>query len=304
LKSFDVATPEGVVLPFVVAPVSERILAFGLDLLLLGVGAIVSAFVGAVLSFSGLPGLGLALAFLSAFAWRNAYFVVGEAGRGGCTVGKRVAKLRVIAREGGPLTVEAVLARNLMRELEIYLPLSVLVFGRSLAPSIPGWMLVLATLWLFVFALLPLAGSLRLRCGDLVAGTVVVRLPRAALLADLAAVGGREIAFSREQLDIYGIHELQVLEDLLRLEAAGEAGEDVLQEVAAKIRAKIGWPGDVADMAAVGMVGGFGPRATWSRQEVLSFLQSFYRAQRARLEQKLLFGERQERKRDRPVSGR
>jgi uncharacterized RDD family membrane protein YckC len=333
---FSVTTPEGVPLPFTVASGGERFYAFALDFLIIVLGTIATWIACVAVAIGGLRGLGLAVGLLASFALRNAYFIVCEARWGGRTAGKRAARLRVIARDGGPLTAEAVLARNLTRELEVFLPLSVLVFGRALAPELPGWALLAATLWLFVFALLPLASRERLRCGDLVAGTLVVRAPAAVLLPDLAAVDGNagntggagagfrgspspraagearpaaapaavaapgglpapsaapgggepEIAFTREQLDIYGIHELQVLEEVLRRDAESAIGKEVVEEVAEKIKVKIGWPDE-----------------RWQVPTV-PFLRAFYRAQRARLEQKLLFGERQERKRDPGAPGR
>ncbi|HSS50701.1 MAG TPA: RDD family protein, partial [Thermoanaerobaculia bacterium] len=53
----------------------------------------------------------------------------------------------------------------------------------------------------------------------------------------------------------------------------------VLEDVCEKIKLKIGWPPD-----------------RW-QVPVRPFLQAFYRAQRAALEQRLLFGQRRERKR-------
>lgn len=289
---WNVTTPEGVPLPFVVAGAGDRIFAFVLDALVL-LAATVTVWLVCLAVFVVVRGLGLALAMVAAFALRNAYFTVCEANWSGRTLGKRAVGLRVIARDGGPLTAEAVLARNLMRELEIFMPLTVLLLGQRLAPDLPGWARGAATLWLFAFALLPLASRQRLRCGDLAAGTLVVRAPQAVLLSDLAAapppgatIAGNALnafnafnAFSREQLDIYGIHELQVLEDLLRRSSEGTLGAGVLDDVAAKIRRKIGWSREDPPVPAE------------------TFLRAFYAAQRGRLEQKLLFGVRQERKR-------
>ena len=84
--------------------------------------------------------------------------------------------------------------------------------------------------------------------------------------------------FSQQQLDHYGIRELQVLEDLLRRYETGTLGDQILTDVAWRIQKKIGWQETV--------------------DQPLAFLEAFYRAQRARLEQKLLFGQRQERKRE------
>ena len=82
--------------------------------------------------------------------------------------------------------------------------------------------------------------------------------------------------FTREQLDMYGVYELQVLEDLLRQH---RASRETLEAVCEKIKTKIGWD-----------------PARWDVRTRL-FLQDFYDAQRGRLEQRLLFGDRQERKR-------
>jgi hypothetical protein len=88
-----------------------------------------------------------------------------------------------------------------------------------------------------------------------------------------------EFLFTREQLDIYGIHELQVLEDLLRRHDQGTLHGRILEDVCEKIKTKIGWP-----------------RERWN-VPVRSFLDAFYRAQRATLEKRMLFGQRRERKR-------
>ena len=214
----------------------------------------------------------------------------------------------MIARGGGPLTAEAVFARNLMRELELFLPLGGAALALGQERGIAG---LLAVLWLFAFAALPFASRDRLRPGDLVAGTLVVKRPRPVLFPDLAeersffrpavppashaasplsiapprplppAAAG-EPAFTRAELDVYGIRELQVLEDLLRRYDEGSLGGMVLEDVAGRIARKIGREPPSGDAAAV------------------RFLTAFYRAQRGRLEQKLLFGQRQEVKREGP----
>jgi len=293
-RLYAVSTPEGLSLPFQVAPAGDRILAFSIDFLLIIAGSIAVSLLGR-LFLGGTEEIGRSLALLASFFLRNGYFIVCEA-RGGTTFGKRKLHLRVLSRDGGPLTIEAVIARNLMRDLEIFLPLMALVSPESLYPSAPAWGLFVALLWLLVFALMPLFNAERLRCGDLVAGTLVAKAPRPVLLSDLAdhpqprpraepgtapAAAAETVSFTREQLDIYGIHELQILEDLLRQADQGILDQRVLDQVGVRIRQKIGWPAE-----------------RWS-EPVLPFLQAFYRAQRGRLEQKLLFGQRQERKKAR-----
>jgi uncharacterized RDD family membrane protein YckC len=297
VRIHPVRTPEGVSLPFRVAPAGDRVKAFLLDLLVISAGSLAVW----VLAFLTLPSsaaaLGISLALLASFLLRNFYFIFWEVNRGGVTLGKRASGLRVISRDGGPLTAEAVFARNLTRDVEFFIPLLVFLAPQALIPDAPPWAGYIAGAWLFLFAAMPLFNKDRLRCGDLVAGTLVVQAPVPVLLPDLALperpflrprreaaalpaapAAPPGLAFTREQLDIYGIHELQVLEDLLRRFADGTLEAGVLDEVSARIRTKIGWPAE-------------------PKVPVLEFLQAFYAAQRGRLENKLLFGQRQERKR-------
>jgi len=297
VRLHPVHTPEGVSLPFRVAPAGDRVKAFLLDLLIISAGSL-AVWVLAIFALpTGAAAVGVSLALLASFLLRNFYFIFWEVNRGGVTLGKRASGLRVISRDGGPLTAEAVFARNLTRDVEFFLPLLVFLFPQALVPDSPPWAAYLAVAWLFVFAAMPLFNKDRLRCGDMIAGTLVVQAPVPLLLPDLAVpeppfgrrprkaaapespTGPPGIVFTREQLDIYGIHELQVLEDLLRRFSQGTLEAAVLEEVCARIKTKIGWP-----------------REQW-HVPVLDFLQAFYAAQRGRLENKLLFGQRQERKR-------
>jgi uncharacterized RDD family membrane protein YckC len=297
-----VLTPEGLSLPFVVAPAGDRLSAFLFDTLLITGATIAVGLLAALSSLVGMAELGASFAVLVGFLLWNFYFIYFEVHWGGVTFGKRRAELRVISRDGGPLTAEAIFARNILRDLEFYIPVMVLLAPDEMLPEAPGWGRLIAAVWLLVFALMPLFNQDRLRCGDMVAGTMVVKAPAAVLLSDLTARGAdslterpaarrasapalapapppEEFPFTRQQLDIYGIHELQVLEDLLRRDDQGTLDGRILEEVCDKIKTKIGWPRERWDVP---------PRR---------FLDAFYRAQRALLEQKMLFGQRQERKR-------
>jgi uncharacterized RDD family membrane protein YckC len=344
VRLHEVRTPEGISLPFAIAPAGERLSALVIDLSIVFGATLAIWLAGLLLAAGGARGYGLALAVLASFLLRNFYFAFCEVNWGGRTIGKQATRLRVVARDGGPLGAGAVLARNMTREVELFLPLTVLFAGRSLWPDLAGWQLALATLWLFVFAFMPLFNADRLRCGDIVAGTLVVRMPAAVLLSDLAGppptarafrpAGAESLAslaaaaaaafqpasasgaayptaavsaatfqaaaasatayptgapppaavesgivFTHEQLEIYGIHELQVLEDLLRRDDEGTVDPHIVADVAARIQRKIGWPAERRLVA------------------VRPFLHAFYRAQRGRLEHKLLFGKRQDHKR-------
>jgi hypothetical protein len=164
-------------------------------------------------------------------------------------------------RDGGPLTAEAIFTRNATRELELFLPLSLLS-----APGIgvDAWVALMGIIWCCVFVFFPLFNKDRLRVGDLVGGTWVVRAPKRVLDADLAASPSG--TFTNEALDAYGVKELNVLEDILRRNDLS-----VVAAVAMRIRTKIGVSADTPD---------------------LEFLQSYYTALRGRLESRLLFGRR------------
>ena len=277
----EVVTPEGVPVRFAIALAGDRLGAFMLDLLvILGIVlAIVIPLAG--LAMRNLVGgdLVLAVAILAVFLVRTFYFAFFELAWQGQTPGKRRLRIRAVEARGGPLTAEAIIARNLTRELELFLPVAALFAPDALFPGAPAWSRLAATAWMLVFGFLPLFNRDRLRVGDLVAGTVVVRTPDAVLLEDLAAARAREaLGFTDEQLDVYGVYELQVLEDVLR--RRGQAGhEDAVRTVAEKVREKIRWSGEpIADER---------------------FLEAFYAALRARLERRLLFGKRRADKHDR-----
>jgi uncharacterized RDD family membrane protein YckC len=270
----EVVTPEGVPIRFEVALAGDRLGAFLLDLAI-----ILAAILALVIPLSWLASRGvmegdlvLAIAILAIFLLRTFYFAFFELSWQGQTPGKRRLKIRAVDGRGGPLTAEAIITRNLTREVELFLPLAALFAPSVLFPGAPGWA-VLATLgWMLLFGFLPLFNRDRLRVGDLVAGTVVIRVPEAVLLHDLSvARAGEAIAFSDEQLDVYGEYELQVLEQVLR--GRGRPGhEEALRTVAAKVREKIGWEGPAFADAP--------------------FLDAYYAALRARLERRLLFGKR------------
>ncbi len=272
-KIRDVVTPEGVSLPFEIAAPTDRLTAFFADFMLIHLvaGALFLAGAAAAGSFGG--EVALSVAMLLSFFLRTFYFSFFEIRLGGTTLGKRQMGLRVISRDGGPLTAEAVLARNLTRELEVFLPLSALAAPEALLPGLPAWAALLGCLWLLLFGLLPFFGRDKLRVGDILAGTIVVRMPTTKLMEDLAETK-QLYDFTREQLDLYGIKELQVLEELLR-RSQGYREQELVEEVAGRIMKKIGWPDAV------------------ERDDRHDFLSAFYKAQRARLEHKMLFGKRQ-----------
>ena len=283
-------TPEGVDLRLRIGGGGERAAAFLLDAVFM-ITALVLFTVAAISSFGAMnavqaggskDSLDSVLAviwLLGFFALRNGYFIVFELSARAATPGKRILGLRVAARDGGRLTAEAVFARNAMREIEFFLPLQILIVAQiGLVNPVGGWLVLLGLLWTGGFALFPLFNRDRLRVGDFVAGTWVVKSPRERLSIDLldaleAPAGGR-FTFTPEQAGAYGIKELHVLEDVLR-----RKDKKTLGAVADRIRAKIDWR----------------PR---EGETDTAFLAAYYAALRARLETQLLFGRRRKDKFD------
>lgn len=280
----EIVTPEGLTLRLTLAGRSARLGALAVDLACIG-----AILLGAVLALVYMQsGLGQwakkgdahhAAQFLFIlwtalmFLLRNAWFLIFELGPRGATPGKRMLGLRIAARDGARLTTEMVLARNLLRDIEIFLPM-VAVLSALGAPSssMVNWA---AAGWFLLFALFPLFNRDRLRAGDMIAGTWVVEAPRARLEQALSAQAARpDYAFGPAELAIYGEYELQTLERVLR-----DGSAAAMEAVARAICAKIGWSAPQGD-------------------EVRRFLEAYYTALRARLEQGLRFGRRKADKHD------
>jgi hypothetical protein len=166
-----------------------------------------------------------------------------------------------------------VIARNLLREIEVFLPISMLVKGLSdgSVDALTGW---LGFGWTGVFLLFPLLNKDRLRVGDLLAGTWVIRTTRDKLGADLTTAPLlRAFAFTGAQLDAYGVYELETLEGVLR-----RSDTKARLTVAQAIIDKIGWSTDVTDIDG--------------------FLTAYYTQLRTHLEKRLLLGKRRADKHD------
>jgi len=272
--------PEKVPLLFTLPPVGTRIAAFTIDCVIV-VGALLV--LGLLALWAGAAwggGFLMALLTLASLGLQSFYFAFFELRWQGRTPGKRLVATRVVARDGGPLTAGMVFARNLMRLVELFIPAMLLIAPEiMLSESAPVPVRAACLGWVTILLLFPLFNKGRCRVGDLVAGTLVVAAPEAHLDPDLVEQRGRaaesEFGFTRRQLDVYGIHELHVLEDVLRQEAPEEA---LLETIADRICRKIG-----VDRADLGMDAG-------------TFLRRFYKAQRRRLEEKILMGTRQETK--------
>jgi len=263
-------TPEGVDLRLELGSGGARAAAFMIDAMIIIAILVVATIIIAVLAVATQSALLAIVWLLGFFVLRNGWFTLFEMGGRGATPGKRAMGLRVVARDGARLTGGAVIARNAMREIEVILPLSFLV-QQTAAGTADAFLVIFSLAWSGIFLFFPLFNRDRLRIGDMLAGTWVVRSDVAKLGADLVApVERQRRIFPDAALDLYGVYELQTLEDVLR-----GGREDAIATVAWSIRNKAGLPDDGHDY---------------------EFLSDYYAALCARLERGLMVGRRRENK--------
>lgn len=280
----EVVTPEGIALPFTVASRGARFGALMLDFIILYVGMLIFYFLMVWLASGVLKVIDLkkmtgpmeaivVLFVIVLFLARYGYFMYFELGPRGATPGKRAAGIRVAARDGGRLTASAILARNLLRDIEIFMPLVFILVAPTGEAGAAG---VAGLLWFLIFMLFPFFNRDAMRAGDLVAGTWVVEAPKAKLLDTLttaeAAAGKSSFAnveyrFGDAELSVYGEYELQTLERVLRDDV-----HTAMVNVHEAICRKIGWEPGAGDERA--------------------FLEAFYAQLRAKLESDMRFGKR------------
>jgi len=288
-RSRRLVTPEGIAFDLVVGTRGARFGALALDLILIGILILVTTLVliyiaGGVANLDDRAkagdAVGHALQFLiivwfaAMFLFRNAYFMMFELGPRGATPGKRLMGLRIASRDGGRLSAEMVLARNLLRDIELFLPISMLTYaaGGDLTAT-----KFASAAWFLIFALFPCFNRDSLRAGDLIAGTWVVEAPKRKLEAAMSLGGtargsasaatGTTYTFGEAELSAYGEYELQTLERVLR-----ENRREAIIAVHEAICRKIGWHPGAGDERA--------------------FLDAYYTQLRARLEGGMRFGKR------------
>ncbi|MDR3279729.1 MAG: RDD family protein [Synergistaceae bacterium] len=270
---WTIESPEGVALDVQIATRGERFAALMLDLIFMALAVIVLVILLVVLLFSkaNIP-VGLTIVMFLSFLIRTMYFIHFELAWQGRTPGKKICGLRVINRAGGELSPSAIIARNLTREVEFFLPLSLFM---NLDASGGVWRQLILLGWAAALAVLPFFNRGHLRAGDLIGGTIVIAMPRRALRGDLTASERRTpesgYSFTERQLSIYGTFELQVLEEFLRRPGTNDNNR-LLEDVCRKIRKKTGIDEEIPP------------------GNVRRFLEDFYAAEREALERRQLFG--------------
>ncbi|MEL6582252.1 MAG: RDD family protein [Pseudomonadota bacterium] len=280
IKTDRFKTSEGVELDFEIAALAMRFTAQLWDLLVTVIPVIALAIILAQSdlldrqSFNGF----FALAF---FLIRTPYYALTELFWNGTTVGKRIVGIRVVSADGQSLTPHQIWVRNLMREAEVLVPITILIagFGGGAISNI------INLVWVLMVFAVPLFNKRNRRLGDLAARTLVIVQPKAALLPELSVRGSRSrFEFTLDQLDHYGAYELQVLEEVLQSErpighAARKQQAERRARIAERIRERIGFEAQV------------------DKADIEAFLEAFYARQRAHLEERQLLGDRRADKR-------
>ena len=148
-----VLTPEKAVVSYRLAGLGSRILAHLLDAVLLFIILNIVVFVGGVLAVLGFGELAFGVMFFIIFATVFLYFILQEALWNGFTVGKKVMGIKVVSTDGTPVTLRGAAFRNLMR----------------IADIVGFYIVGLVAIFL---------NERSQRLGDLVAGTLVIHVPR------------------------------------------------------------------------------------------------------------------------------
>jgi uncharacterized RDD family membrane protein YckC len=275
--------PEGVPLYFRVGGVGVRLAAQFTDLLITGAGAVAIFLLVLALNLAT-PTTAIAVASMLFFFIRIPFYAASELLWNGQTVGKRLMKIKVVSANGQALTTQSLVVRNLMKEAEIFLP-GTLVLTLSTEALVPS---ILSLIWVMGVLAVPLFNRRRQRLGDIIAGTYVIHLPKPFLLPDMTktmrppSAAQPSFQFLTHQLEHYGAFELQTLEGVLRSSNRAKGPDaykrhkETLAAIVVQVRRKIDYAEPVRP------------------EDQQAFLEAFYKAQRAFLEQRQLFGDKRQ----------
>lgn len=219
----SVVTPEAVLLELPAAGIGSRLLAVMLDLLVQGVALVVVLFTTVVAVATAGTTVGVILVLVAVFLVVFGYPALCETFFDGRTLGKLVLGIRVITTEGGPVTFRHAAIRSILALFDFWIPT-------------PGGLVALTS---------ALVTSRSQRLGDLAAGTVVVRQPRARTSpVFFGPAYGAEGLVAVLDTSALGPQQYSVVRDyLLRLgQLTPEQAEALGQELAGRVGELTGTP--------------------------------------------------------------
>ncbi len=164
MKNIEIKTTQNVVLQYELADFRDRLMAFFIDLVCLGIALVILAMIGfSLFGFSGTTEVVFTIFLSCVFIF---YSLVLEVNNKGQSLGKMAMRIRVIKTAGGQATFSDYAARWVFRMIDIYF-------------SLGG-----------VASILIASSAKAQRIGDIVANTAVVKLvPKMNLdLSDLLAL--------------------------------------------------------------------------------------------------------------------
>jgi len=244
-------SPEGVRLDLAIAGPAPRIIAYGIDLLIMAVCVVLTF----VTVFASLPvgnaigkwfasllpktanhahpgnpngalpaqlgGIVFAIFVLAQFVIESGYFIFWEMLTGGRSPGKALVGLRVVRRNGLPIELGNSMVRNVFRIVDL-LPANYLVglISMLLSPS----------------------GD---RLGDHAAGTIVIRLDRPQAAGEITTSRNPQtLSLTREQLARIGPREIELIRGTLRRLSTipEDRADQLLAEVTETMRQRLELP--------------------------------------------------------------
>jgi uncharacterized RDD family membrane protein YckC len=121
MKNIEIKTAQNVVLQYELADLRDRILAFIIDMLCLGVGLTLLSLIGfGILGINGIAENIYGIILLCVFVF---YSLFMETRNNGQTIGKKAMRIQVIKTQGGSTTFADYAARWTFRLIDIYLSL-------------------------------------------------------------------------------------------------------------------------------------------------------------------------------------
>ncbi len=233
----NIDTPENVVFGYTVAGIGSRFIAALVDtliivLLQLVIVICIILFVGAtrgttITANGPVSGWLVALGSLMSFAFLWGYYIFYEMRTNGQSIGKRIAKIRVIRTDGTPITLTESIVRNLVRLIDF----------------LPAYYAV-GVITMF-------ANDQARRLGDFAAGTIVVRESQeAASLETLAPrMGAPQLVYRPKAehvgmlpVEMLGPAELQMVENFLNRRRTIGNSDMLAQRLLARLFTKMELP--------------------------------------------------------------